>query len=184
MRSNLFFLGFCFLLMISCKDQEARRPITATKTYTLASVTEDLKKINKKEETKVLAYIKKDTANTYSSSSSGYWFYYQTKIEEELPTPKVGDIVELTYEILDLNNQPIYTKEELGIKQYKVDKEDFIPALQDGVKNMKIGETIKFLIPAYNAYGIVGDENKIGINKSIISILTLINIKENPKNED
>jgi FKBP-type peptidyl-prolyl cis-trans isomerase len=42
---------------------------------------------------------------------------------------------------------------------------------------MKIGETIKFIIPSFNAYDIVGDGNKIGINKSIISIVTLINIK-------
>ncbi len=42
---------------------------------------------------------------------------------------------------------------------------------------MKTGETIKFIIPSFNAYDVVGDENKIGINKSIISIVTLINIK-------
>ena len=90
---------------------------------------------------------------------------------------KKNDIVEISYEILDLNNQVIYSKEELGTKEYKVDREDFIPALQQGIKMMKKGETIKFVIPSYNAFGIVGDENKIGINQSIISIVTLLNIK-------
>jgi FKBP-type peptidyl-prolyl cis-trans isomerase len=42
---------------------------------------------------------------------------------------------------------------------------------------MKIGETVKFIIPSFNAYDLVGDENKIGVNTSIISTVTLINIK-------
>ena len=62
-------------------------------------------------------------------------------------------------------------------KNYKVDEEDFIPGIQQGLKLMKIGETVKFIIPSFNAYDVVGDENKIGINKSIISTVTLINIK-------
>jgi FKBP-type peptidyl-prolyl cis-trans isomerase len=46
---------------------------------------------------------------------------------------------------------------------------------------MKVGETIKFVIPSHNAFGVVGDENRIGMNQSLISTVTLINIK---KNED
>ena len=42
---------------------------------------------------------------------------------------------------------------------------------------MKKGESIKFIIPSFNAFGVFGDENKIGMNTSIISRVTLINIK-------
>ena len=42
---------------------------------------------------------------------------------------------------------------------------------------MKVGETIIFVIPSYNAFGISGDANKIGINKTIKSKVTLLNIK-------
>jgi FKBP-type peptidyl-prolyl cis-trans isomerase FkpA len=42
---------------------------------------------------------------------------------------------------------------------------------------MKIGETITFVIPSYSAFGIIGDGHKIGINQSIKSTVTLINIK-------
>ena len=71
----------------------------------------------------------------------------------------------------------IYGKDELGLKKYKVDKEDFISGLQSGIKLMKMGETIIFVIPSYNAFGISGDGNRIGINQSIKSTVTLINIK-------
>ncbi len=58
-----------------------------------------------------------------------------------------------------------------------VDKEDFISGIQKGIKLMKVGETIIFVIPSYNAFGISGDGNKIGINKTIKSKVTLLNIK-------
>ena len=40
-----------------------------------------------------------------------------------------------------------------------------------------MGETIIFVIPSYNAFGISGDGNRIGINQSIKSTVTLISIK-------
>lgn len=178
------YLILLFLVMISCSTPEARRPISYTKTQTLASATEQLKKINKIEEAKVLAYIKRDSLHTYLTSPNGYWFQYLEKKEGEEITLKKGMIATLSYEIRNLNDQIIYSKEELGAKEYTIDKEDFIPALQSGIKTMKIGETIKFVIPSHQAFGVVGDDNRIGINQSIISIVTLINIKEGLKNEE
>jgi len=43
---------------------------------------------------------------------------------------------------------------------------------------MKVGEIITFVIPSYTAFGISGDGNKIGINQSIKSTVTLININK------
>jgi gliding motility-associated peptidyl-prolyl isomerase len=169
---------FVVALLFSCSEKEARRPVSKKKSYTLAATSEQMKKINKIEEAKVLTYIENDSLKTYTSSPSGFWYQYVQKVEIDSVRPKKGDVVLLSYEILDLKDQVIYAKEELGVKEYKVDKEDFIPALQQGIKLMKSGETMKFVIPSYNAFGVVGDNNKIGINESIISIVTLINIRK------
>jgi len=178
MRSSCYFILVLIFLFASCAEKEARRPVSKNNSYTLASTSEQLKKINEIEEAKIKTYIQDDRVSGYISSSEGYWFQYIQKVDEDSVTPKKEDIVELSYEILDLNNQVIYSKEELGTKEYKVDKEDFIPALQQGIKLMKVGETIKFVIPSHNAFGVVGDNNRIGINQSIISIVTLLNIKQ------
>ncbi|MBL4605585.1 MAG: gliding motility-associated peptidyl-prolyl isomerase GldI [Flavobacteriaceae bacterium] len=178
------YLILLFSGMISCASPEARRPISYTKTQTLASATEQLKKINKIEEAKVLAYIKNDSLHTYITSSNGYWFQYLLKNETQGSALKKGTIATISYEIYDLNDQVIYSKEELGVKEYTIDKEDFIPALQSGIKMMRVGEIIKFIIPSHHAFGVVGDDHRIGINQSIISIVTLINIKEDLKNEE
>ena len=182
MKSRLTILIGVILVLFSCKQQEARRPISKSNSYTLADTSEQMKKLNQIEESKVKAYIALDRLTDYTASSNGYWFAYLNKVEEGV-SPNAEDIVQISYEIFDLNNQLIYSKEELGIKTYKVDKEDFIPALQQGIKSMKMGETLKFVIPSYNAFGVVGDENKIGMNQSIVSIVTLLNInKENESN--
>ncbi|MDB4851556.1 gliding motility-associated peptidyl-prolyl isomerase GldI [Flavobacteriaceae bacterium] len=172
---NCFLLSYLFL--ISCSEQQARKPITKSNSSSLTPASTILKKINSIEELKIINYIKKDTFHDYIRSPYGFWYRYIIKDPKNSISPKKGDLVQISYEISDLKDQIIYSKQLNGIKDYKVDEEDFIPGIQQGLKLMKIGETIKFIIPSFNAYDIVGDGNKIGINKSIISIVTLINIK-------
>jgi gliding motility-associated peptidyl-prolyl isomerase len=176
MKNNIVLtLGVLFLF--SCAKQQARRPV-AQKTATVLSETIQLKKELIASENKFIEdYIAKDMVNTYITSTFGFWYSYSSKKEDETKSPKTGDEVVLEYNITDINNVVIYSKEELGIKKYTIDKADFIPGLQEGVKLMKVGETITFVIPSYRAFGLVGDENKIGINQTIKSTVTLLNIK-------
>ncbi len=172
-----FFYLFIFFGFLSCSEQEARRPISSSKSHLMESTTMLLKKINRVEERKIKNYIKKDSLHDYIRSSYGFWYHYIAKNQTNSITPSKGDVVTLTYDILDLSDQIIYSKEFIGVKEYIVDKEEFIPGLQFGVKLMKKGESIKFIIPSFNAYGVFGDDDKIGINTSLISRVTLINIK-------
>jgi FKBP-type peptidyl-prolyl cis-trans isomerase FkpA len=177
MRLNFIFL-LVFLGLNSCSEQEARAPITSSKSNGLLSTISVLKEINKAEETKIKNYIKKDSLHSYISSPNGFWYRYIVKNDSDTVFPVKGDIVQVSYDLLDLNDQIIYSKETNGIKEYVVDKEDFIPGLQAGIKLMKEGESMKFIIPSFNAFGVLGDEKKIGMNTSIISRITLININK------
>ncbi|MGY0427234.1 MAG: gliding motility-associated peptidyl-prolyl isomerase GldI [Polaribacter sp.] len=175
MKINM--LLFCLFLVIGCTKTAPRRPINPKPSTTIFKQTvEQSKQLNKMEDEKIIQLIKKDTVHKYITSPNGFWYTYNTKIEEEKPTPKIGNIVSFSYNVKDLNDSIIYTKQQLGIKNYKVDKEDFISGIQKGIKLMKIGETITFVIPSYNAFGISGDGHKIGIIKPIKSSVTLINI--------
>jgi len=177
MRLNFIFL-LVFLGLNSCSEQEVRAPITSSKSNGLLSTISVLKEINKAEETKIKNYIKKDSLHSYISSPNGFWYRYIVKNDSDTVFPVKGDIVQVSYDLLDLNDQIIYSKETNGIKEYVVDKEDFIRGLQAGIKLMKEGESMKFIIPSFNAFGVLGDEKKIGMNTSIISRITLININK------
>ena len=126
---------------------------------------------------KIEKFIEKDSTHDYISSPDGFWYRYIKKSDSESMTPKKGQIVQLTYDISDLNNVILYSESHHGIKEYRIDNENFIPALQKGIKFMKVGETVQFVIPPYSAFGIIGDGNKIGMNTSIVSTVTLIDIK-------
>lgn len=170
-------LIFTSFVCFGCSKVQPRRPINPIPSSTISK--ETVKKsirLNALEDEIILAVIQKDSTKTYQVSPNGFWYTYLHKNEAATATPKTGDVVSLQYNITDLEGRVIYGKDEIGIKTYKVDQEDFIAALQVGIKLMKIGETITFVIPSYNAFGILGDGKKIGIHQSIKSTVTLINI--------
>lgn len=175
MKSNILFL-IGILVLASCSNPKARRPITSKTHVSLASTAKDLKKINAIEDEKILKYIQLDSTKTYINSQSGFWYTVLNK-SNKTRFPKFGDEVAYTLKISDLSNQVIYAASELGDQAYLVDKQELITGLQLGIKLMNEGDEIQFLIPAYNAYGIIGDEKKIGTNQSIIATVKLNTIK-------
>jgi FKBP-type peptidyl-prolyl cis-trans isomerase FkpA len=173
------FLSLMFLVCFSCSKIEPRKPINPKPSTTLYKETiRESIALNKVEDDKILESIQKDSSNVYLQSSNGFWYRYLTKVAEDSATPTKGNEVTISYNITDLKDSVLYSKTDLGIKKYIIDKEDFISGLQKGIKLMKIGETITFVIPSYGAFGIAGDGNKIGINQSIKSTVTLININK------
>ncbi|WP_369048495.1 gliding motility-associated peptidyl-prolyl isomerase GldI [Tenacibaculum sp. UWU-22] len=160
--------------MYSCKEPQARRPKTHTTRDFYKEVVAHNKRLNELENKRIANFIEHDTIHTYHNSSNGYWFTYDKKNEDNLPNPKPNQTVVINFSVADLYGNELYPQQQ---KLYKVDKEDFIPALQNGIKLMKEGETITFVIPSYSAFGVVGDGDKIKPNQTIKSKVTLINIK-------
>ena len=165
------------IVFFSCKEQEARRPIVQKTTTLLSETLDEKKRLIAFENKLIQSYIAQDSTTNYKIASNGFWYTYIKQNQLETQVPKIGDEVEISYNLTDLSGNVFYSKEELGIKKYAIDKEDFIPGLQEGIKLMKVGETITFVIPSYRAFGLVGDENRIGINQTIKSTVTLISIK-------
>lgn len=174
MKLNIVFFLVIILSVTSCKEPEARRPKKQGTTNFYKEVVAKSKKLNALEKKRLENWISKDTINKYEASKSGFWYTYIVKDSLKNLNPKTEDVVSLSYNISDINGNVIYKKQE---RSYKVDKEDFIPALQDGIKLMKRGETITFVIPSYRAFGVAGDGSKITINQPIKSTVTLIEIK-------
>ncbi|MEJ6675460.1 MAG: gliding motility-associated peptidyl-prolyl isomerase GldI [Flavobacteriales bacterium] len=171
------FVFFCFFILLSCSDSRPRRPINPKPSATrIQTNIKTSKQLIAWEENEILDFISKDSLVNYEISTNGFWYAYKNKIENQTATPKTGDIVEFQYDIRSLNDSILYSKTVLGIKKYKVDKEDFISGIQKGIKLMKVGETITFVIPSYNAFGVSGDGNKVKMHTTIKSTITLLNI--------
>ena len=147
-KNNFSFLSGISIvaLLISCTTPQPRKPVVQKTSSFLQESIERNKIINKVEEKALKALMESDTSKNYITSESGFWYYYNTKNSEVSELPKTGDEVIFTYEIKDINNEAIYTKEELGEKNYLVDKQELITGLQDGLKLMKEGENSYFFI--------------------------------------
>ncbi len=162
-------------VFLSCTEVQPRRPKSSSTKNFYQEVLEENKKLIRLEERNIEALIAKDTVSNYQISNSGFWYSYIKKDTFGQVFPKPDDIVTIRYNITDVFDNEIYGERELT---YKVDKEDLISGLNDGVKLMKTSEEVVFIIPSYRAYGVTGDGNKIGINKTLKSNVKLIEIKK------
>lgn len=175
-------LVLTLFFLIGCKQQQARMPISQSSGVFLKKSAERNKILVKKEEKQIDSIIKSNPNIKYKSSKKGYWYYYNVKKENDSIFPKKGDIVTFEYDMKDLKNNTIYSKQELGIQTYAVDKQNILLGLRDGIKLMKKGETVTFLFPSHSAYGYHGDDDRIGINEPLICVVTLIDIKNETAN--
>lgn len=171
---TILFLG---IICTSCSKQQARKPVSQTSGTFMKESIERNKKLIAEEELLIENIIAKDTLKEYVASSKGYWYKYDVKTDNDTIFPKRGDVAFFEYEIRDLKNNVIYTKEELEPQEYFVDKENIMMGLRDGIKLMKKGETVTFLFPSHMGFGYHGDNEKIESNEPLMCIVTLNDIK-------
>jgi len=167
------------LFFASCKEPQARKPVTI-KSGSYQSSIDRTKKIMRLENEAIEAYIKNDSTNTYLNSGKGFKYTYIKKDTINTYTPNFGDQILYTYSVSDLNNNLIYSTNEIGNKTYFIDqKAEIIEGFRQGLKMIKAGEEIKFIFPSQLAYGYSGDRKKIGINTPIICTVNLKELKPN-----
>ena len=173
---NSVFIVFA-ILIISCSTPTPRKPIVRKTSTFLKESIERNKVINQVEEQALQDYISNDSLHAYITSPNGFWYRYTMKDSVATKYPVKGDEVTYAYEIKDVNDAVLYTKEELGDRNYLVDREELISGLQEGIKLMKEGEEVLFLFPSYKAYGYAGYK-KIAGNQPLIYTVELKKITE------
>jgi gliding motility-associated peptidyl-prolyl isomerase len=171
--SGLLCLGFT-----ACKQhQDARRPVSRASGVFMKKSIERNKKLNASEEDQIKALMKKNPNISYFASAKGYWYSYDTKNDADTLTPKKGDVAFFNYELKDLKGAIIYSEVELRPQVYRVDKQDIMVGLRDGIKLMHKNEKVNFFFPSHIAYGYHGDNKKIGVNQPLICTVTLNDFK-------
>ena len=165
-------------VIISCGGPEPRRPVEVKSGSFFKASVERSKELLAKEEKKIQEIIEKDSANEYLHSAAGSWYRLDVANPEAEYTPRPDDLVVMTYNVIGLNNDTIYTKDDIGVLAYKVDKQELFPGLRNSVKLLKEGETATFLFPSSLAYGYHGDNEKIGVNVPVKATLSIFKIEK------
>lgn len=176
---RIFSICCVAIFAISCKGPEARRPIQSHSGTFIKESAKRNKEIYEGEKKYIQDLIAKDSSKTYLASENGFWYYYNVRDTAQTQTPEVGDIVEFYYNIKDLNGNSILSEEEIGPQHYKIDQsnQDLISGVREGLKIMKEGEVVTFLLPSYKAFGYYGIEDKLGTNIPVQSTVRLRTIE-------
>lgn len=179
-----FFL-FVLLAVVSCKTPEARKPVTKKSGHFIKTSIVRNKQIVARQEEKIKRIITRDSTHDYLTSPNGFWYRYNTKNNTDTLTPEHGDTVTFDYDISTLDGKTIYSREELGTREYTIEKENVFTGLRQGLQLLKKGETATFYFPSYKAFGYYGDDDKIGHNMPIKATITLnsINTKHNSEKQ-
>lgn len=176
MKRSLALTALGAFLLFACNDPEPRRPVSVKTGSFIKQSIERNRKLLQSEEALILALIEKDSLHEYQRSANGYWYYLESPDSTKTYQPAEGDIVRITYDLRDLNNTPLYTREEIGNVEFKVDKEALFPGIRTAVKLLHEGETGIFYFPSAMGYGYHGDDNKIGTNVPLAASVTLLEI--------
>ena len=163
---------------IGCRGPEPRRPVEVKSGTFFRESVERNKALLAQEEQLIQAIISKDSTRNYLASDFAAWYAYETKIESDAYLPAEGDLVTMNYDILSLQNDTIYSSEEIGEITYNVDREEIFRGLRLGVKLLKEGERATFLFPSHMAFGYHGDNDRIGPNVPIKSNVTILKIEQ------
>ncbi len=161
------------LIVFNCKSPEARPPESVKSGSFIEESAERNKKLNALETAQIKTIITSNSDKNYIASESGFWYFYETKIENDTVKAQFGDILEFEYEISNLDDKEIYPKKS---KTYLMDKETLFTGLREGLKLMKPTECVTFIFPSQKAFGYYGDDHKIGTNVPLICKVTLNSI--------
>ncbi len=165
------------ILLASCSQQQARRPLTQTSgKFMKESMNRNIKLIAN-EEALINAEIKNHPERKYIASKKGYWYYYETENTKDTLTPKRGDVAFFDYEINDLKGNVIYSEVELQPQTYLVDKQNILMGLRDGIKLMNKNEKVSFLFPSHLGHGYRGDNDRIPPNLPLVVTVSLRDFK-------
>lgn len=158
------FLFSCIAVIAfaSCRGPEPRKPEEVKTGSFYKESIERSKQLLAKEEEMIKELMAKDTLHEYISSPNGFWYYYETKNDTATYLPKTEDQILFSYNLMSLQNDTIYTAEQIGPTSHVVDKQQLFPGLQNAVKLLKINEKATFIFPSLQAYGYQGDNKAIG----------------------
>lgn len=173
---NIIPVGFAILLA-SCSQQQARRPLTQTSgKFMKESMNRNIKLIAN-EEALIDSVIRKHPERKYIATPKGYWYYYEMENTKDTLTPKRGDVAFFDYEIADLKGNVIYSEVELKPQTYLVDKQNILMGLRDGIKLMNKNEKVSFLFPSHLGHGYRGDNDRIPPNLPLVVTVSLRDFK-------
>ena len=111
----------------------------------------------------------------WNMQTTGTGLFYEVLSPGNGPCFVEGDSVAMKYTIALLSGKKVYDSETDGIKTFRVEKSEEIPALHEIAKLVSPGAKVRMVVPSHLAYGAGGDGDKINGREALIMNIEIIN---------
>ena len=161
----------------SCRELQPRYPVNRSSDRNLGDSAYRNRTLYSIESQQIAMSIQSDSLLDYTASEKGFWYAFIALDGQLGPSISSGDTVVFKLKIESLGKRLLYDWDKAGEVTYRVDREEILPILREGIRLMKVGQKAVFLCPSYLGFGYLGDGNKIGVNQPLrITINILDNI--------
>jgi FKBP-type peptidyl-prolyl cis-trans isomerase len=89
-----------------------------------------------------------------------------------------SDRVVLKYKVSFLNGDVVYTSDEDGPLDFVRGKGQAIPGVEEGAGYLRKGDKARLIVPSYLAYGLIGDQKKIGFKATLVYDIEVIEVSD------
>ncbi len=172
---------FFILLQVSCKEPiKVQKPYNQEKDKINQNSNDFGKFILDNENIAIKEAIKTTFKKQKFKKTKLQFWINEEIIENEIN--KFGDIINYTYQILDLNGNIIYDYKTIGNKTLVIEKQNEVRGIEYALKIMNKQEEATLLLPSFLAYGGYGDSKKIPPNFPLAVQLKTIKTTKNNNN--
>ncbi|MDL2262990.1 FKBP-type peptidyl-prolyl cis-trans isomerase [Bacteroidales bacterium OttesenSCG-928-I21] len=177
-------LIFAGVSAVSCKNETSNTETTLSLSQYKKQHKQEMMDWNKAiveiDHDVIAKFIERRKWSMENTETGLYWQVYEKKTA---PKVKSGDIVEFSYKTYLLNGTVLYTSEEDGNRQLKIDRNQEERGLNEGLKMMRLGEKARFILPPHLAFGVTGDGYKIPVYSILVYEIEVVSIVESESEE-
>ena len=171
---NVLFVLLAIFAVSSCQNRYNESKYQQQR----ENINKELVNVNRqlisKDSLKILGYAR---MHNWDMNVTGTGLWYQIVEHGRGVKVKEQDIVTLDYNVKLLNGTICYSSDSTGNKVFKVSKGGVERGLEEGVLLMHQGDSVRFIMPPYLAYHLMGDLKKIPPRSIIIYEVRLKSVK-------
>ncbi len=178
---RIFLYIILMICITSCKKNVVQKPIENQKDSFIVESSIREKNRQKAEYDSLKKWIDAHSEYDFEMNQYGYWIH--TEIAQNSPSeyPEDLDFVQYLKQYKDLDGNIIYDFETLGIQNKILGKTEEIRGIETALRSLNEGDKVQLLLPSFMAYGLYGDDNKIGAHNPIVVELEVLQVKKSPK---
>ena len=112
----------------------------------------------------------------FKKTSYGFWISNSGETTSSMA--KSGDVIKYEYEVINFENEVVYSEEENGPQTILMGRTDSPRGIQMALQMIEKGDSATVLLPSFLAYGGYGDRNKILGNEPLIFKIQMLEIQK------